>query len=478
MILKQTLSVATTLLLLCGSFSSCTSKADKAIIEACKDGAMSDSEIANIATLLREDKREATKYRDDESIRNYIRQHNGCLVAPPPRDPSVSNAQKPVYNVFIENSMSMDGYVRGNSDFKNAIYGFLSDVLLKTNGLADSMNLFYINSKLLPFRPDLTDFIEKLSPSTFSERGGERGTSDIHNVLKTALAATNKGQVAVFVSDCVFSPGRGKSADDYLINQSIGIKRTFSDFIYTNPDLATVVIKLNSEFDGTYYDLNNDKHTLKNRRPYYVWLIGKYDYIQKLRDKIDIKQLRAVEDFYAFYPLSISASPNYKVLKINTIGSFETDRNHAQNSIINAKADTRNNGGFRFAVGVDLAKLGMGESFLTTPTNYKLNNEKYTITIEPITEKEREADPSLKTLSHKLLIATTDLQPTELDISLIRKLPQWIDDSNSKNDVNQTGEELKRTYGFSSLVKGVADAYTSTAKEADNYFKIHISIKK
>ena len=200
MILKRTLSVATTLLLLCGSFSSCTSKADKAIAEACKDGTMSDSEIANIAALLREDKREATKYRDDESIRTYIRQHDGCLnnVAPPPREPSVSNAQKPVYNVFIENSMSMDGYVRGNSDFKNAIYGFLSDVLLKTNGLADSMNLFYINSKLLPFRPDLTDFIEKLSPSTFSERGGERGTSDIHNVLKTALAATNKGQVAVF----------------------------------------------------------------------------------------------------------------------------------------------------------------------------------------------------------------------------------------------------------------------------------------
>ena len=133
MIFKQTLSVAIILLLLCGSFSSCTSKADDAIAEACKDGTMSDSEIANIATLLRKDKREATKYRDDESIRNYIRQHNGCLNsgATTQPTPSVSNAQKPVYNVFIENSMSMDGYVRGNSDFKNAIYGFLSDVLLK-----------------------------------------------------------------------------------------------------------------------------------------------------------------------------------------------------------------------------------------------------------------------------------------------------------------------------------------------------------
>jgi hypothetical protein len=487
MILKQQMYIAA-LLLFCVSCSQCggVSKADKAITEACKDGLISDDDIATIATALRENKREAAKYRDDAAVLDYIKKHNGCLgsdnlTTTTTSTPSVNDSLKPVYNVFIENSMSMDGYVRGNTDFKNAIYGFLSDILLKTNGIADSMHLFYINSKLIPFKDDVTDFIEKLNPSSFSERGGERGTSDIHGVLKTALDATSKGQVAVFVSDCVFSPGRGKDADDYLVNQSIGIKSTFSNFIYANPELATVVIKLNSEFDGTYYDLYNSPHTLKARRPYYIWLIGKYDHIKKLRDKIELKKLRAgFEDFYAFYPLSIAASPSYRILKNSKIGSFEPDREKPQSNIINAKAESRdqNAGKFRFAVGIDLAKLGLAESFLTNVANYKLSSDKYTLTVEAISEKEQQTDPSLSKLSHKLLVTTSDLQPTELDISLIRKIPQWIDDSNSKNDVTQAGEELKRTYGFRSLVQGVSDAYVSLAKEQADYFKIHISIKK
>ncbi len=490
MILKHAMYVAAALFILSGSCSSCSSKLEKLIENACQDGGMSDTEIATIADELRKDRREAVKYREDAAVLDYIRQHNGCLEAKPHTTPSpkesgfssstVSNGKKPVVNVFIENSMSMDGYVRGTSDFKNTIYSYLSDILLKTNGLADSMNLFYINSQLIKFKPDLADFIERLNPTTFSERGGERGSSDMHNVLKSSLDATTKGQVAIFISDCVFSPGRGKAAEDYLTNQSIGIKRTFSDFIYTNPDLSTVVIKLNSEFDGTYYDLNNDKHKIKTRRPYYIWLIGKYEHIQKLRDKIDINSLHAVEDFYAFYPLSIAAAPDYRVLKINKIGSFEADRNHPQNSIINAQPESRdrNAGQFRFAVGVNLAKLGLAESFLITPANYKLNSDKYAFTIEAISEKERETDPSLSKFSHKLLIATTDLQPTELNISLIRKLPKWVEDSNSKNDVNQTGDEIHKTYGFKSLFMGVSDAYRSMANGQDDYFKIHISIKK
>ena len=213
---------------------------------------------------------------------------------------------------------------------------------------------------------------------------------------------------------------------------------------------------------------------------YYIWLIGKYNNIEKLREKIDIKKLRAVEDFYTFYPLSIAAAPAYRILKISKIGSFEPDREKPQTNIINAKAESRdhNAGQFRFAVGIDLAKLGLAESFITNAANYKLSSDKYTITVEAISDKERETDPSLSKLSHKLLISTSDLQPMELDISLIRKMPQWVDDSNSKNDVNQTGDELKRTYGFSSLVQGVADAYLSSAKGQDDYFKIHISIKK
>jgi len=50
---------------------------------------------------------------------------------------------RPNVNVYVENSGSMDGYVKGATEFENIIYSYLSDI--KISGLADSLNLFYIN---------------------------------------------------------------------------------------------------------------------------------------------------------------------------------------------------------------------------------------------------------------------------------------------------------------------------------------------
>ena len=61
--------------------------------------------------------------------------------------------KKPVYNVFLENSGSMDGYVKGRTDFESSIYNFLSDV--NTNDkVTDSLHLFYINSKKIDLTSD------------------------------------------------------------------------------------------------------------------------------------------------------------------------------------------------------------------------------------------------------------------------------------------------------------------------------------
>ncbi|MDR3251423.1 MAG: hypothetical protein LBT42_07175 [Tannerella sp.] len=84
-------------------------------------------------------------------------------------------AVTPVINVYIENSGSMDGYVRGVTEFEQAVYNYLSDI--KISGVADSLNLFYINSKVIPQGSGsdiavIEDFILKLEPSSFSQKGG------------------------------------------------------------------------------------------------------------------------------------------------------------------------------------------------------------------------------------------------------------------------------------------------------------------
>ncbi len=52
-----------------------------------------------------------------------------------------------VFNVYVENSGSMDGYVRGATDFENSVYSYLSDIQ-NCDELCSEMNLFYINSEI------------------------------------------------------------------------------------------------------------------------------------------------------------------------------------------------------------------------------------------------------------------------------------------------------------------------------------------
>ena len=84
-------------------------------------------------------------------------------------------------NVYLENSGSMDGYVKGVTEFEQALYSYFSNI--KIAKLTDSLNLFYINNTIIKQGNSLEDYIANLEPSTFKLRGGNRRSSDIANVL-------------------------------------------------------------------------------------------------------------------------------------------------------------------------------------------------------------------------------------------------------------------------------------------------------
>jgi hypothetical protein len=478
----------------------CGSDTGDTVKMAGKDGSIDAAEFQKIAAALRNDRRGAAQYKTDESVCAFIRAQmkRGTACAPcgnagTADAPSNSNNtnisptqtasnRKPIYAAYIENSMSMDGYVNGSTEFKNAIYGFLSDILLKTNGLTDSLNLFYVNSEMLPFKEDVRDFIEKLNPVAFKTRGGKRGSSDIGLILEKMVQQTAANKVSLMVSDCVFSPGKGKNAKDYLVAQGIGVKRAFADALMQHPNLATVVIQLKSSFSGSYYDYENHPVALNAKRPYYIWLMGSDLNIKKLLETIDVKQIKngGISAIYAMYPAGNVNTPAFKILRTNKMGTFDLDRNNPQNAIIDAKvADrTENIGQFQLAVGIDLSKTGLSDDFLTEPKNYRLNADNYTLTIQKIPESEQRNDPALSTFSHKLLLNTKNLKTQAVSIELMPALPTWVTASNSEDDRQQTGEELNKTFGIKYLVEGVSDAYASQSKGQNAFFNIKLNIKK
>lgn len=114
----------------------------------------------------------------------------------------------PIINVYIENSGSMDGYVKGQTEFEHIVYNYLVD--LQQIGIAKELNLNYINSEILPQQDDITDFIEKLEPTSFKAKGGNRGSSDIALMIKDILAESNDSVVSIFISDCIFHQDKAK----------------------------------------------------------------------------------------------------------------------------------------------------------------------------------------------------------------------------------------------------------------------------
>ncbi|MDD4848252.1 MAG: hypothetical protein PHR53_05770, partial [Bacteroidales bacterium] len=143
---------------------------------------------------------------------------------------------KPIINVYIENSGSMDGYVKGVTEFEQTVYSYLSDI--KISDLTDSLNLLYINSKTIPWGSDIADFIEKLEPATFRLRGGNRQTTDISDLLKIILSETKENHVSIFISDCIFSPGKSRNAEQYLVKQQIGIKTNMAEYLKKHTNTA------------------------------------------------------------------------------------------------------------------------------------------------------------------------------------------------------------------------------------------------
>lgn len=100
------------------------------------------------------------------------------------------SGQKPIVNVYLENSGSMFGYVNGLTEFEESVYSYLSDICL--SGI-DSLNLYYINNRIIPQQSNLghsariKDFIEKLSPNHFVSAGGSLGVTDIAEMMTSIL---------------------------------------------------------------------------------------------------------------------------------------------------------------------------------------------------------------------------------------------------------------------------------------------------
>lgn len=411
-----------------------------------------------------------------------------CGPTTPPK-PSIQTKEKeevvvqsaPIIKVFVENSGSMDGYVKGATDFENAVYSYLSDIQHADLGVKENPNssknvleLNYINSKVLKQNPDVQAFTKALEPSTFKQKGGNRGTSDMSDIINKILSQTSEREISIFVSDCIFSPGkqyRAKdNADEYIIAQRIGIKSHIVEKLAENPNFAIVVLRLLSQFNGIYYNKFDDHQGINSERPFYIWLMGDRELLKRIVDKVDLTQIKGTGVKNVFMASKSNGNLSYGILPQRGIGKFNLDKANPKTTITNAKVDGKGGSNcFQLAVGVNYSNMLLPEEYLINSENYTISNKTYNVEIVKNTNIN-------STYTHILKLNLTQpiISKGAIKISLLNQIPTWVDTYTDEDglDIN-VPEAMKKTYGLKHLIGGVYDAFAAEK----NYGTITINIK-
>lgn len=358
-------------------------------------------------------------------------------------------------NIYIENSGSMLGYFTQGDDFMNNIDDIYTKLTTKkiNNGetINDTcINYSYINSKTYKYEGNWNSYLNGLK----SNRKGQTSTTSISQIINDVINKNNTNDLSIFVSDCIFSPGRGVNAADYIKQETNKFTRNVAKKLDNQKDLSIVIYRCISNFKGNYYDCQDNKKNINHDRPYFIWVIGDKEIINNFIQEVDFES----ENKFVF-----SKIPNnieYNINKINKKGTFEVEN---KNTIKKPKVD---NDVFQFSITGDFSKLAVLQpEIIDNISNYSINNNSYEIS---------EINDNKGKVNHKNLTIRFQGKPVKLgtfDVTFTYKLPKWISDysiniNECDNIFNDDNKE--KTFGIeefaTSLIKAYNNSETTTIK--------------
>lgn len=343
--------------------------------------------------------------------------------------------------VYVENSGSMDAYMCAGSNLKDAVFDYVSDL----KRLTTSCSLYYINSKVILYNGELKSYIKDLTPQSFTRAGGNRGNTDLRDIIEKIIRANGKQTVSVFVSDCILDIP--ENAIDFFGNCQVSIKNTFNEALSATPDLGVEIIKLDSKFDGYWYCGHNRELLKDAKRPYYIWIIGSQKYLAEFNKKVPVENIIGGIKEYSAYaaPQKIPFDMNRSTYVTNHSGKINVE------ILVNLRGSLQSS---------DLYK---------NTAQYKSANPSQ-VTVISVCEITDASSP----YSHVITLEIDNPETLKLETLTFSYpyLATWVSNSDDTTGTN-VKENLDRTTGLMALIKGVAEAY----KNSTTYGSVSFELK-
>lgn len=462
------------------------------IREASGDGVISPDELANLQSFAQTNE-EIKKYGDCTAMQDMITQvmaQRGMPELPKCNAGNTTNVTVSTsgnFNVYVENSASMFGYMLGATEFREA----MMDIPSRLVGAGMKGDFFFINDQTYPATKEYRAFVDMLN----KEKAGAKeygntakaSNSKLDDILQRIVNdVVSKKTLAIFTSDCIFDID-GKRPQDELPNQKFKIKATMQQFKQRG-DYGALVMRFTSAFEGNYYDCKNGKKALKGvHRPFYIWVLGASEQLRTLVKDYNLTNVRGFRNHAFFYNSDHTADKLYYSFLERTKREGEFTRPSTKTDRILALESADVDGStktLKVAVAVDLSKMPAEDSYMLNAENWLVKSDKD----DPFTVASVEAiSPSvihnndkrfLGTATHLLVLETNKLTPgvQHLDVALKKELPVWVSSASVDDDTNVLNQ-LDKTFGLKYLIEGVAEAFDESGKEAV-YCKMKLEISK
>jgi hypothetical protein len=375
---------------------------------------------------------------------------------------SVMNPISDIFNInfFVKNTANMNGYIRARGfnnrgQFQDALFGLLAD--LRANFRNGEIILNYVNTVVSHTSPyDNVDavgkYIHKINRDEFAAMGrtnrGNTGSTDFDVVFGHVLNTVDKNNIAILAAEFVFSPGGVEDVQRYLERQRNSIRVRFSEKIQ-ELDLAVLVLKMESDFDGNYWNRRGQNvGRLTATRPYYIWFIGHPQHLTKIAGNerlfVALKSNGFTGDRVILESSDMEKQPEFRIA-----ASEKYSFDNSSRTIRWAKRPGRGEN-VSFSLDVNFMDAFRDSAFFADPDNYEVGNYELSVNARPP-----------RNFKHRLTLTSEKLMPGATKITVMGRIPEWVNSVHSEDDTNilrDTSEQAK-TFGFRHIVGGAYEAF-------------------
>ena len=413
---------------------------------------------------------------------------------------------KPVVNIYIENSGSMDGFVNGITSFKDAIGKLLAK--LKYYYDEDNVQIYFIRNDKAKSKKEeeklnvvkacetnISNFANAIDVKWKEDMPNRGHNTNLNNIFKELLNRTDERTITILFSDCIYSIGSG-GVEDLLSHEKWTTYDAFLSHSKKNiGSLATTIVKMKSSFDGKYYPYTGDRNAFKfiGELPYYICVLANQEILADFNNKIKLGK-GEIDGYDNKYVLAHSESANlyYSVLMATeNKGRFKTKRECSTSTYVHGikdidlKPNKRTKAPFTFAVAFDMKNVDVEEDYLLDTRNYTLTEDNFKVVKVERLEKSivnandwqriKDGNPT-----HIVVVEAKDMHWTNvnLGIALKKQVPGWIEDCSILDDTGASKLEGGKSFGLKYWIYGISEAYEELYPADKNYYQVIITINK